>query len=129
MERLAHESAEQVNDASKSIVAHVLEYIRQHISEEISMTRLTEHTGYSSGYLSRVFKQEQNVSIHEYVTMSRMNLARELLCNTNLRIYEIASSCGYDNTTYFIRVFKNNTGMTPQEYKNDFAQRGRRGNM
>lgn len=129
VERLAHESAEQVNDASKSIVAHVLEYIRQHISEEISMTRLTEHTGYSSGYLSRVFKQEQNVSIHEYVTMSRMNLARELLCNTNLRIYEIASSCGYDNTTYFIRVFKNATGMTPQEYKNDVAQRGRRGNM
>ena len=114
VERLRQESAEQVSDASKSIVSHVLEYIRQHISEEISMTRLTEHTGYSSGYLSRVFKQEQNVSIHEYVTMTRMNLARELLCNTNLRIYEIAASCGYDNTTYFIRVFKNATGMTPQ---------------
>ena len=129
VERLAHENEEQVMDASKSIVSHVLEYIRQHLGEEISMTKLTEHTGYSAGYLSRVFKQEQRVSIHEYVTVSRMNLARELLYNTNLRIYEIAASCGYDNTTYFIRVFKNNTGMTPQEYKNEVSQRGRKPNV
>lgn len=123
---LAQENQEQVIGAAKSIVSYMLEYIRQHIGEEISMTKLTEYTGYSAGYLSRVFRQEQGVSIHEYVTMSRMSLARELLCNTNLRIYEIAASCGYDNTTYFIRVFKNNTGMTPQEYKSKVVQRGGR---
>ena len=126
IEWMVQENEERVTSAAKTIVSYVLEYINQHIGEEISMNKLTEYTSYSAGYLSRVFKQEQGISIHEYVTMCRINLARELLCNTNLRIYEIAASCGYDNTTYFIRVFKSGTGMTPQEYKNDVIQRGRR---
>lgn len=51
------------------------------------------------------------------MTTMRMNLARELLINTNMRVYEIAAHCGYDNAAYFIKVFKGNTGCTPQEFK------------
>ena len=114
---LKKESQKQMDSATLSIVQFVTAYVHEHISENIGIGVLAEASGYSSGYLSRVFKQHKGVSIHEYITQARMNLARELLANTNLRIYEIASSCGYDNTAYFIKVFKSQMGQTPQEYK------------
>lgn len=107
--------------AVKSITQYVTAYIRDHISEDIGTSALADVSGYSAGYLSRVFKQEMGMSIHEYITTTRMNLARELLSNTRLRVYEIASSCGYENTTYFIKVFKSQTGLTPQEFKQKAA--------
>ena len=43
------------------------------------------------------------MSIHDYVAQTRMNLAKEMLVNTNLKIYEVAENCGYENTTYLLR--------------------------
>ncbi len=123
---LLQEDAEKhINVAIKSIAHVVIDFIHEHISQDIGISDLAEATGYSAGYLSRVFRQEEGVSIHEYMTMMRIDLARELLINTNLRVYEIAASCGYDNATYFIKVFKNNTGFTPQEFKQNSQHRGR----
>ena len=121
MERLIGlmlEGAQKRIDATiKSITHVVIDYINEHISQDIGITDLSRVTGYSTGYLSRVFRHEEGVSIHEYMTTMRMNLARELLINTNMRVYEIAAHCGYDNAAYFIKVFKGNTGCTPQEFK------------
>lgn len=117
---LMEESKKQQDYAINSITQFITSYIREHVGDNLSTSHLAEVTGYSSGYLSRVFKQQMNVSIHEYITSVRMDLAMQLLRNTNLRIYEIASDCGYDNTAYFIKVFKSQTGQTPQEFKQDF---------
>ena len=51
-----------------------------------------------------------------------MTLARELLLRTHLRVYEIARNVGYDDSNYFIKVFRGFTGMTPQEYKQSTAK-------
>lgn len=97
MERLIGlmlEGAQKRIDATiKSITHVVIDYINEHISQDIGITDLSRVTGYSTGYLSRVFRQEEGVSIHEYMTTMRMNLARELLINTNMRVYEIAAHC------------------------------------
>lgn len=127
IEVLERECSQQADYAARSIARYVTEYIHDHLSEDVGTAVLAERMGYSAGYLSRVFKQQEGVSIHEYATQARMNLARELLCNTNLRVYEIASSCGYDNTAYFIKVFKSHTGQTPQEYKQDAVRRSHAG--
>ena len=119
-------SQKQMDWAVKSIAQYIIEYIQEHLSENISTAVLAEKSGYSAGYLSRVFKQEQGMSIHEYITQTRIDMAKELLRNTNLRVYEIASSCGYDNTTYFIKIFKNATGQTPQEFKQNALKRSGR---
>lgn len=101
----------------KSVAESVVKYINSHISENVSTSVLSDVTGYSSGYLSRIFRQEIGMSIHDYVAQTRMNLAKEMLMNTNLKIYEVAENCGYENTTYFIKIFRINTGMTPQDYR------------
>lgn len=115
--QIEHQSTAHRENAIKSVAEYVRSYICDHVNEDISTGALAEVTGYSSGYLSRVFRQEYGVSIHEFVTQTRMDLAKELLANTSLRVYEIANHCGYDNSTYFIKVFKTFTGVTPQEYK------------
>lgn len=117
MSILMDNTQEEMEFAADSIARYLEEYIQKHIGEDINISALTEITGYSSGYLSRVFKSHTGISIHEYVTNARIALAQQLLSSTNLRVYEIAANCGFANSTYFIRVFKERMGMTPQEYK------------
>lgn len=123
LELLMRETEKRIDTAVKSIAEFTVKYINNHLNEDLSTAVLSDVTGYSSGYLSRVFRQQMNISIHDYISSERMNLAKEMLSNTNLKIYEIASNCGYENTTYFIKIFKMNTGMTPQDYKLKLGKR------
>ena len=116
-ELLVNEAEKRIDNTVKSVAESVVKYINSHISENVSTSVLSDVTGYSSGYLSRIFRQEIGMSIHDYVAQTRMNLAKEMLMNTNLKIYEAAENCGYENTTYFIKIFRINTGMTPQDYR------------
>ena len=120
--RIAEQAATQRQNAVKSIADYLRDYINNHPGDDLSAAALADLTGYSSGYLSRVFRQEFGVSIHDYVLESRMTLARELLLRTHLRVYEIARNVGYDDSNYFIKVFRGFTGMTPQEYKQNTAK-------
>ncbi len=114
---IAGRREKEKGNAVKSIADFISRYVDDHISEDVSMQALSDASGYSTGYLARVFKQQEGVSIHDYITDKRIGLAKAMLMGSNMRVYEIASRCGYDNTAYFIRVFKIQTGLTPQEYK------------
>lgn len=116
-ELLVNEAEKRIDNTVKSVAESVVKYINSHISENVSTSVLSDVTGYSSGYLSRIFRQEIGMSIHDYVAQTRMNLAKEMLVNTNLKIYEVAKNCGYENTTYFIKIFRISTGITPQDYR------------
>ena len=116
-ELLVNEAEKRIDNTVKSVAKLVVKYINSHISENVSTSVLSDVTGYSSGYLSRIFRQEIGMSIHDYVAQTRMNLAKEMLVNTNLKIYEVAENCGYENTTYFIKIFRISTGITPQDYR------------
>ena len=114
---IAGRREKEKGNAVKSIADFISRYVDDHISEDVSMQALSDASGYSTGYLARVFKQQEGVSIRDYITDKRIGLAKAMLMGSNMRVYEIASRCGYDNTAYFIRVFKIQTGLTPQEYK------------
>ena len=114
---IARETEKEKGNAVRSIADYVCRYIEEHISEDISMQVLSDASGYSTGYLARVFKQQEGVSIHDYITDKRISLAKAMLMGSNMRVYEIAARCGYENTAYFIKVFKLQTGQTPQDFK------------
>ncbi|MDU5949835.1 MAG: helix-turn-helix transcriptional regulator [Paenibacillus macerans] len=87
----------------------------------MSLNALGRATGFNPSYLSRIFKRDVGIGLHDYITRRRMELARSLLTHTKMKIYEVAQKCGYDNTNYFIRIFKLTVGLTPQEYRNRHA--------
>ena len=75
-------------------------------------------------YLGTLFHREVGMSFSTYIRNVRIDKAKELLCGTQLKLYEIAEKTGYSDPKYFSKVFREATGLTPAEYrKNDQASR------
>ena len=71
----------------------------------------------SPAYLSRIFKQETGVTFNEYLNRVRLNKAKELLRRRELRMTDISLAVGYEDQSYFTKVFKRVAGMLPREYR------------
>ena len=70
----------------------------------------------NSSYLSRLFKQEMGVAFSSYVTMKKMERAKEVLLQGG-RVYDAAAATGYRDVSYFTKVFRKYWGVTPGEFK------------
>ena len=103
-------------------IALVKSYVCDHLSEELSIVRIGEVAGMSESRFSHVFKEETGISFMEYVGMVRMEKARELLQNTDLRINEIAERIGISNPNYFSAQYKKRTGQSPNEFRRSLME-------
>jgi two-component system response regulator YesN len=92
-------------------------YIEAHISEEIAMDDIAQNVHLNSDYLTRIFKKEVGISISKYIINRKMELAKELLIETDKAIGEIALEVGYLNYSSFNRIFTKTVEMSPQEFK------------
>jgi len=97
-----------------------LAYIHDHYHIDISLDDVAGHVGMGSSYFSTYFKQETGQTFVEYLTAYRLEKAKQLMRDPNLRLYEIAGQVGYNDVKYFSRVFKKATGATPAEYRQFF---------
>lgn len=86
-------------------------------NEDISLNRVAKEVNISANYLSAVFSQEMGTTFVEYLTAKRMEKARELLHDSELRSGEIALAVGYKDPHYFSFLFKKTQGCTPREYR------------
>ena len=76
--------------------------------------------------MSRLFKKEMGLSISSYLIQKRIDLAKDLLSTTRTPVSVISSQAGYDNFAYFTKVFKEKTGMSPNEYRKNCQSADRR---
>jgi two-component system response regulator YesN len=72
----------------------------------------------SRSYLSFLFKHELGVNFSSFLAETRINQAKNLLSQTNMKIYEIAEDVGFDSPYYFSKVFKEVSGLTCKEFRN-----------
>lgn len=100
-----------------SIVKQACQYVLNHVDEELSVKTLSERLYISKSYLSDIFKQKYGVSLLEYITMVKMERAKMLLRDENLKNYEIAYKLGFHDNEYFSKVFKKYTGMSLTEFR------------
>ncbi len=107
------------NESHKKTVriANVIKHIETNYQEYISVESLCSFVGMSRSYLSTQFKEETGLSITEYINMVRIRESKRLLLETTNSIADIAVSCGFDNQSYFSRIFKAKTGITPRKYR------------
>ncbi len=103
--------------SEKDVSDTVKKYIDEHLSEKISRTEIAELVSLSENYLSRFFHKENGCSITDYIMQKRLSVAKKLLLQTKLPVSVIGEQVGYETTTYFIRIFKRETGMTPKDYR------------
>jgi two-component system response regulator YesN len=106
----------------QSIVRKVRTYLQTHLSEDVSLQVLAAHVHMNPSHLCRIYKQETGEGIRDFLLRHRMEKARTMLAQTNMKVYEIGAALGYAYTPYFIRVFRKYFGVTPQELR-EFANR------
>ena len=100
-----------------------LNYIERNIKKSITLQDVAEHINVSTYYLSRMFKQELNVNYITYLTTRKMEIAKEMLANTNEPVINVAMELSYNDANYFSKVFKKNIGLTPVEYREQHVRR------
>lgn len=98
-------------------VKDILRYIREHYTEDITLDRLAEYVELSRTYVSGLFKKETGMNLTNYITNYRIEKAKELLRDTNLKSYEVAEKVGFLDESYFSRSFKKITGESPNSFK------------
>ena len=95
----------------------VVEFIQEHLAEEISLNALAELVDLSLYHFARTFKQSFGAPPHHYHMARRMDRARSLLQRPALSVTEIGMQIGFRETSSFTRAFRKLTGLTPTEYR------------
>ncbi|MNC26472.1 HTH-type transcriptional activator Btr [compost metagenome] len=101
----------------KQVIKSACEFIHTHFRDDLTLTQMAEYTDISISHFSSLFKRYTGESLITYINQVRVEKAKELLRNSNDKIYLIAEAVGFSSQPYFIRVFKNVTGMSPNEYR------------
>ncbi|MFC5401671.1 response regulator [Cohnella soli] len=98
-------------------IAEAVSYMERHYSEAITLQQVAEIVFMSPNYFSSLFKKELHISFVEYLNGIRIERAKELLVQTFIKSYEVAERVGYADESYFGRMFKKATGMSPNAYR------------
>ncbi|MCL9781434.1 AraC family transcriptional regulator [Vibrio sp. S4M6] len=101
------------NNISKNLL-EILRYIELNLSKTIKEEDIAEYCHYSVTYFSKVFHNAVGMSFRDYLTTKRISLAKQLLIDDRKsKIAFIAYQCGYKDVSYFSRIFKKKTGVSP----------------
>lgn len=110
------------NDIQKERILFARDYIITHIDEPLGLEQMAEKIYLTPSYFSKLFKKFIGQTYINFIITCKMNKAKSMLINTNMKIYEIGNSIGYPNTRSFTKIFKANCGMTPSEYRYKFEK-------
>lgn len=114
---LIFEEAMQAEQSGHSVyVQKAIEYIRRNYSRDISIPDIAQAAQISEGHLRRLFKQELDMKIVDYITEYRLECAKLLMKNMEDTLSEIWKKAGFTSAQYFSYVFKKKEGMLPREY-------------
>lgn len=103
--------------AGTAIVAEeAIRYIREHYSEELSVSRIADKLYISPSYLMHAFKEHTSITVNDYITGCRIEKAKELLRTQKYKTYEVCERVGISDPRYFSQLFKRYTNLTPREY-------------
>ena len=111
-----HERPNTPLDHRAQVVAQVQQYIREHLSERLTLNEVAAVFNFSPNYLSQLFAQNSESGFVEFVTATRIAAAKETMASTDMKIYEISNEVGFESAFYFSKVFKKLEGVSPREY-------------
>ncbi len=106
------------NLGSRQNILRAAQYMKENFSEEnLSLQKVATHIGVSEAYFSRTFKEEMNISFIKYLITLRLEKAKELLLETDIKTIDIAFNVGFSDYPHFSKTFKKYYGVTPSELR------------
>lgn len=115
-EQLIDAVDEAVRHNSRRPIDKAMEIVHRYFAEDVSLQSVAQRVHVSPGYLSRLFTRIAGTSFTAYLTETRIERAKTLLSGGSMKVSEVAHSVGYADHAYFSRVFRKQTGMSPEEY-------------
>lgn len=100
-----------------TVIQEIEVFLRDNYQRDVKLKEISDRFFLSREYISRKFKQVYGETISEFVLNTRMEIAKKLLQNSAVKVYEISSMIGYQDDKYFRKVFKKQVGVTPTEYR------------
>ena len=98
-------------------------FIHENFTRKISLGEIAENSGLSAPYFSTIFREEMGENLSSYLNRLRVEKAGRLLTETNLSLADIAGSCGFEDQSWFSKIFKSFTGTSPGKYRNQGGSR------
>lgn len=117
MIRYIQSKLEQAEDSMSPVIIKLLDYIEENYKYDLNLKEISDKLNINSIYLGQLFQREIGILFSDYLNNFRINKAKKLLLDTNLKASEIGMLVGYRNKNYFYRKFKSIAGLTPSEWK------------
>ncbi len=108
---------EQADVKRKDILYDAINYMKQHLAEHVTLEDTAKQVGFSPNYFSKIFKDEMGCTFSYYLSKLRIDRSKALLLVSKLSIREICDAVGYEEQSYFIKVFTRFTGVTPGKFR------------
>lgn len=104
-----------MNQQQKS--CEIMDYINSHYMEQISLNTISKALYLSPSYISKIFKENFQIGVLEYINRLRVQKSIVTLCNSNAYIADIAEDCGFTNAKTYSRIFQKEMGVSPTDYR------------
>ena len=111
------EESKEADGDRRSLITYIKKYVYENFDKPLSLDILGEAVDLHPAYHSKVFKEETDINLSNYITDIRMQKAAELLEQTDLKVNEIMYLTGYRKSQHFTKLFKEKFGATPVEYR------------
>lgn len=115
------ENSSDTSNSTKTVypnrIQKVIDYIHENLANQISRETICQELFISESYLSRTFTKEVGMTLIDYITECRITRAKELLRTTEESVTNICTQVGYNYAAYFTKIFKEKTGITPNQYR------------
>jgi len=92
-------------------------YVQENFQSSLTRESVANHFGLAPNHVSRLFRREGSIGFNDYLNIVRLNRAKFMLRNYGMTLKEVAANCGYNDVTYFCRIFKRMNKGTPTEYR------------
>lgn len=114
--KLVPDNGDVVPLVDKPIQAAIL-YLHMHFRENPKLSELARISHYNTSHFSTTFHKELGMTYSQYLNMLKINYAKELLLSTELKVTEVCFECGFTSQSNFLRLFKEQTGTSPLEFR------------
>ena len=103
--------------AADDVITNIQTYIQHNYFKNLTQEFIASLFYLNRSYLSTLFKNRTGMKFIDYLNQIRIEKSKELLLNSNRKMYSVAKAVGYDNVKYYFRIFKKKTGYTPEQYR------------
>jgi YesN/AraC family two-component response regulator len=99
------------------VIYKAVDYIKRNYMKKIALEEVASNVNLSTTYFSAVFKDEMKCNFNSYVNKIRIEMSKKLLSDNTIPLVDVANLVGYEDQSYFTKVFRNQTGISPGKFR------------